>query len=184
MGLCDPGSFNYGLVGEDGLFTPSTYVYRNDLHDSRYYVETCRRLGLGLSISIFEPGFVKFILAYVRAGRMPPGGLLKFYFGTEAMPFGLPPTEKALDAYLEMIEGTGLPWLVSVFGDDCVECGLAEHAIRRGGHVQVGLEPLGASDPDATNVALVERVVELAAECGRPVATATEAARSLRLPRH
>ncbi len=184
MGLCDPGSFNYSLVGEDGLFAPSTYVYRNDMHDSHYYVETCRRLGLGLSISIFEPGFVKFILAYVDAGRMPPGGLLKFYFGTNAMSFGLPPTEKALDAYLEMIEGTGLPWLVSVFGDDCVGCGLAKHAIERGGHVQVGLEPLGAADRNATNVALVEQVVAIARDCGREIAAPSDAARILGLPSH
>jgi uncharacterized protein (DUF849 family) len=184
MGLCDPGSFNYSLRGEDGLFMPSTYVYRNDMHDSRYYVETCRRLGLGLSISIFEPGFVKFILAYVESGRMPPGGLLKFYFGTNAMPFGLPPTDKGLDAYLEMIEGASIPWLVSVFGDDCARCGLAESAIRRGGHVQVGLEPLGGGDGTVTNVALVEEVVELARACGRPAATPTEAAEILRLPSH
>lgn len=182
MGLCDPGSFNYSVRGKDGLFAPSTYVYRNDMHDSRYYVETCRRLGLGLSISIFEPGFVKFIMAYVEAGKMPPGGLFKFYFGTNAMPFGLPPTEKALEAYLEMIEGSGVPWLVSVFGDDCVRCGLAEWAIRRGGHVQVGLEPLGGGDGTVTNVALVEEVVELARACDRPVATPVEAAELLGLP--
>ena len=32
----------------DGLFAPSTYLYRNDTQDSRYYVETCRDLGIGL----------------------------------------------------------------------------------------------------------------------------------------
>ena len=184
MGLCDPGSFSYGLKGADGLFTPSTYVYRNDMHDSRYYVEACRRLGLGLSISIFEPGFVRFILAYVDAGQMPPGGIFKLYFGSSSMPFGLPPTEKALDAYLEMIEGSGIPWLVSVFGEDCVGCGLAELAIRRGGHVQVGLEPLGPGDGRVSNLELVEEVVELGRACGRPPATPEEAARILGLPRH
>lgn len=184
MGLCDPGSFNYSLRGKDGLFVPSTYLYRNDMHDSTYYVETCRRLGLGLSISIFEPGFVKFILAYVASGKMPPGGMFKLYFGTNAMPFGLPPTEKALDAYLEMIEGSRIPWLVSAFGDDCARCGLAEAAIRRGGHVQVGLEPLGGGDGIVTNLALVEEVVELARANGRRVATPAEAAEILQLPTH
>ncbi len=182
MGLCDPGSFNYSLVGEDGLFAPSTYLYKNDMHDAHYYVETCRRLGLGLSISIFEPGFVKFVLAYLSAGKLPPGAMLKLYFGTNAMPFGLPPSEKALDAYLEMIDGTGLPWLVSAFGADCVECGLADLAIRRGGHVQVGLEPLGGGDGRVTNLELVEQVVALARSHGRPVATPTEAAALLALP--
>ncbi len=32
--------------------------------------------------------------------------------------FGLPPTRNALLAYLDMLEGTGLPWSVSVWGGD------------------------------------------------------------------
>ena len=181
QGLCDPGSFNFAFLDEEGLFTSSSYVYKNDMHDSRYYVETCRRLNIGLSISIFEPGFVKFIMAYVRAGKLPPGSLMKFYFGAEFMPFGLPPTAKALAAYLEMIEGSNLPWLVSSFGDDCVGCGIAEEAIKRGGHVQVGLEPY-VGDRTPSNVELVEEVVELAKKYDRPIATPAQAAQILNLP--
>lgn len=181
QGLCDPGSLNYASLDDEGLFADSTLVYRNDMRDSRYYVEACRRLNVGLSISIFEPGFVKFIMAYHRAGKLPPGAMMKFYFGSNSMPFGLPPTATALDAYLEMIEGSGLPWLVSSFGDDCVACGLAEEAIKRGGHVQVGLEPyVGPRTP--TNVELVEEVVALAKKYDRPLATPTEAAEMLDLP--
>ena len=114
---------------------------------------------------------------------MPPGGMFKFYFGTEKMPFGLPPTEKALEAYLEMIEGSNMPWLVSSFGTDCVACGLAEQSIKRGGHVQVGLEPLmGVTERTPTNVALVQEVVELAKKYNRPIATPAQAAEILKLP--
>lgn len=183
QGLCDPGSFNYASLDEEGLFSDSTYVYKNDMHDSRYYVETCRRLQIGLSISIFEPGFIKFIMAYHRAGKLPQGAMLKFYFGADSMPFGLPPTAKALEAYLEMIEGSNLPWLVSSFGDDCVGCGLAEEAIKRGGHVQVGLEPyVGPRTP--TNLELVEEVAALADKYDRPLATPAQAAQILKLPTH
>jgi uncharacterized protein (DUF849 family) len=181
QGLCDPGSFSVSIAGEDGAYLPTQLVYRNDAHDSHYYVEACRRLKLGMSISIFEPGFVKFIMSLHRAGRLPPGGIMKFYFGSEDMSFGLPPTAKALDAYLEMIAGSDLPWSVSSFGDDCVGCGLAEEAIKRGGHVQVGIEPYGGSRTP-TNVELVEEVVELAGRLGRPVATPAQAAAILNLP--
>ena len=181
QGLCDPGSFNVSVPGPDGAFAPTSLVYRNDMHDSHYYVEACRRLKLGMSISIFEPGFVKFIMALHRAGRLPPGGILKFYFGAADQPFGLPPTATALDAYLEMIAGSGLPWLVSSFGDDCVGCGLAEAAIVRGGHVQVGIEPYGGPRTP-TNVELVEEVVALARRLGRRIATPAEAAAILNLP--
>jgi uncharacterized protein (DUF849 family) len=181
QGLCDPGSFSVSIPGEDGAYLPTQLVYRNDAHDSHYYVEACRRLKLGMSISIFEPGFVKFIMSLHRAGKLPPGGIMKFYFGADSMSFGLPPTAKALDAYLEMIEGSDLPWSVSAFGDDCVGCGLAEEAIKRGGHVQVGIEPYGGPR-SPTNVELVEEVVALAGRLGRPIATPEQAAAMLNLP--
>ena len=181
QGLCDPGSINYAGLDSEGLFADSTIVYRNDMHDSRYYVEACRALNVGLSISIFEAGFIKFIMAYHRAGKLPPGAMLKFYFGSEDMCFGLLPTATSLDAYLEMIEGSDIPWLVSSFGDDCVACGIAEAAIKRGGHVQVGLEPYGGPRTP-TNVELVEEVVALAKHYERPLATPEEAAKMLNFP--
>ena len=181
QGLCDPGSFSVSIPMDDGVFAPTQLIYRNDAHDSHYYVEACRRLKLGMSISIFEPGFVKFIMALHRAGKLPPGGIMKFYFGSDAMSFGLPPTAKALDAYLEMIEGSDLPWSVSAFGDDCVACGLAEEAIMRGGHVQVGIEPYGGPRTPR-NIELVEEAVALAQKLGRPVATPEQAAKIMNLP--
>ena len=181
QGLCDPGTFNLSVLDEDGLFAPTDMLYRNDMRDSRYYVESCRRLGIGMSISIFEPGFLKFILAYHRADRLPAGGMLKFYFASDDLPFGLPPTAASLEAYLGMLGDCDLPWLVSSFGDDCVGCGLAEEAIRRGGHVQVGLEPY-AGERRPTNVELVQEVVEVAKSLGRAVATPAQAAEILQLP--
>jgi uncharacterized protein (DUF849 family) len=156
-------------------------LYLNDMHDSRYYVEACRRLRIGLSISIFEPGFLKFILAYHKAGKLPPGGILKFYFAADFLPFGMPPTVASLEAYLSMLGGCDLPWLVSAFGDDCVACGIAEEAIKRGGHVQVGLEPYGGNR-QPTNMELVTEVVELSKQYGRPIATPAQAAKILNLP--
>ncbi|MFT4614005.1 MAG: 3-keto-5-aminohexanoate cleavage enzyme [Bacteroidia bacterium] len=181
QGLCDPGTFNLSILDEDGLFAASTYLYRNDMQDSRYYVEACRRLNIGLSISIFEPGFLKFILAYYRAGKLPQGGMLKFYFASDDLPFGLPPTVASLEAYLGMMGDCDLPWLVSSFGDDCVGCGLAEEAIKRGGHVQVGLEPY-SGDRCPTNVELVQEVVALAQHYERPAASPAQAAQILQLP--
>lgn len=183
QGLCDPGSFNASILTDEGVFAPTKLVYRNDAYDSHFYIEACRKHKLGLSISIFEPGFVKFIMAHERAGKLPQGGILKFYFAADDQPFGLPPTTKALEAYLEMITGTALPWLVSSFGDDCVECGLAEEAIKRGGHVQVGIEPYGGPRTPK-NVELVREVVECAQRIGRPIATPAQAAEIMNLPKY
>ena len=144
--------------------------------------DTCTALQLGPSISCFEPGFVRVASRYAAAGRMPKGALIKFYFGGRFSNFGLAPTEKALEAYLELIDGSGLPWLVAVLGGDCVESGIAKLAIERGGHVRVGLEDY-AGPREPGNVELVREVVALAKECGRPIATPDEAAAILGLPR-
>ena len=54
----------------------------------------------------------------------PPGAMVKLYFGGE-LEFGLRPTVTALEAYLELLEPSGLPWSVAVLGGDVVGCGLA-----------------------------------------------------------
>ena len=75
-------------------------------------------------MSIFEPGFLRAALAYWRAGKLPAGTMLRFYFGgreAEAdggFTFGLAPTERALDAYLELLGDCPLPWSVTVVGGD------------------------------------------------------------------
>ena len=50
-----------------------------------------------------------------------------------------------------MLAGTDFPWLVAVLGGDVVACGLAEVAIRRGGHVRVGLEATSAAGATPTS---------------------------------
>ena len=82
------------------------------------------------------------------------------------MPIGLPPTEKALDAYLEMMQGCDIPWGVSAVGGDVVESGIAELALERGGHIHVGLE-MFAAERQPTNVELVAEVVDLCQKVGR-----------------
>jgi len=96
--------------------------------------------------------------------------------------FGLPPTRTALDAYLEMLDGSALAWAASVLGGSVADTGLARAAIERGGHVRVGLEDYCGED-QPTNADLVTEVVEIARAVGRPIATSDEAARILDLPR-
>jgi len=182
LALVDPGSTNIGGVDDDGLPRPVDLVYQNTYRDARYMFAACERLRVGMSISIFEPGFLRVVLAYHAAGRLPPGAFVKLYFGADTrLSFGLPPTKPALEAYLAMLGETGLPWLVSALGGDVVGCGLARLALERGGHVQVGLEPY-AGDRTPTNVQLVREAVSMAAQAGRPVATSADAGRIIGIP--
>src|SRR5262249_51406195 len=146
--------------------------------DVRYMVDVCRARNLAAHISIFEPGFLRVALAYHAAGRLPPAKI-QLYFGGPTLPFGLPPARPGLEAYLAMLEGTGLPWMVGVLGGDVTET-LAELAIARGGHVRVGLEDYtGARQP--RNEELVREIVSMAKRVGRPIATPAQAAAMLNL---
>ena len=98
------------------------------------------------------------------------------------MTFGLPPTANALLAYLDMLEGTDLPWSVSVWGGDLMATPVARLALERGGHLHVGLEEHYDPEHSPTNVELVEQAVALAGEVGRPIASTADAVSLLGLP--
>jgi uncharacterized protein (DUF849 family) len=192
MSVFDPGSVNLGGIGADGLPGGALdFVYLNSFGDIRHMAALCERYRLGPSIAIFEPGFLRATLAYRHARRLPAGAFVKLYFGGDAdylagssggVGFGLPPTRAALDAYLEMLDGSDLPWAVAVIGGDVIASGLARLALERGGHLRVGLEDYAGSR-QPRNVDLVREAVELARTVGRPVASCAETATLLHLPR-
>src|SRR5690606_31707144 len=182
---------NLTATGEDGKPFPTDWVYANSPADIAYKFELCKRLGLGPGMAIFEPGFLRMALAWERAGAMPPGAFLRFYFGGERsyrgpgpidLLFGLPPTRLALDVYLEMLDGSALPWSIAVVSGDPFDGGVARHALERGGHLRVGLEDY-AGPRQPSNLELVEQAVALCRAVGRPIATPTQTAEILRLPR-
>lgn len=191
IGIVDPGSVNLGGCDADGIPVGGV-VYRNSYDDIRHQMALCDELRLGPSLAIYEPGFLRVVLAWHRAGRLPSGAMVKLYFGgpygylgrTTAGPsFGLPPTETALRAYLEMLDGTGLPWSVAVMGGDLFETPVARLAVELGGHLHVGLEDhAGEGLRDVGNVELVQEAAALAQAIGRPVATSGEVAELLGLP--
>lgn len=181
MALVDPGSVSLGPLDAEGLPAAIDLVYQNTLADVRYMMDVCRARRLGAHISIFEPGFLRVALAYHAAGRLPDGAKIQLYFGGPALPFGLPPTAASLDAYLAMLDGSGLAWMVGVLGGD-VSTTLAEIAITRGGHVRVGLEDY-AGPEQPRNAQLVSDIVRMAQRMGRPVATPAQAAEILGLRR-
>ncbi|MBV9660269.1 MAG: 3-keto-5-aminohexanoate cleavage protein [Acidimicrobiales bacterium] len=185
LGLTDPGSVNLGGAGPDGI-PRRGMVYANSFDTIRRAFEIHHEYGLGPSLAIYEPGFLRTALAWWRAGQLPAGAMVKLYFSTErgllGAPFGLPPTARGLAAYLELLEGCDLPWAVSVVGGDVTSTEVARAALDAGGHLHLGLEFYWGPDTP-TNAELVARAVGLCREAGRPVASPDEAAGILRLPR-
>jgi len=189
LGLCDPGSTNIGAPDADGL--PVGMVYANSYEDTRKALDQCERLRIGPSLAIYEPGWLRTVLAFHGRGRLPAGAMVKLYFGgdyglfatTPGVSFGLAPTVNALLAYLDLLEGTELPWSVSVWGGDLFDTPIARRALELGGHLHVGLEEHFHPERKPTNEEIVRQAVALAAEVGRPVASVAETAALLSLPK-
>jgi 3-keto-5-aminohexanoate cleavage enzyme len=185
MGLLDPGSVNLGAVGRDGLPTPLDLVYVNSPSAVRQQIETCRRLGLGGAIAIFEPGWLRVAVACARAGTLPAGSLLKLYFsesgylGSGVPMFSPPPIPEALALYEAIVGDLPLPWAVALLGGSLLDSPIAALALEHGGHLRVGLEDHPRAE---SNVAEVRRARRLCEEHGRRLATPAETERILGLP--
>ena len=178
MSLADAGSVNFGTYDSNGL-PMGNFVYRNSFDDVHHMFES-RPLRARPSLAVFDPSFVRAILAWHDAGRLPAGSMVKLYFGGDTgylggLAFGLPPTETALDAYPEPLQPSGLPWSASVFGGDVVATGPARAASIEAGTSTSDSECYdGPRQP--TNAELVAEAVALCEESGRPVATPDQAA--------
>jgi 3-keto-5-aminohexanoate cleavage enzyme len=135
--------------------------------------------GVVPEIECFDLGHIENALSLVKKGILTLPLHFDFVMG---VPGGIGPSVRNL---LHMVESipAGCTW--SVAGIGRAQLPLATAAILLGGHVRVGLEDniYYAKGLLATNEALVQRVVRLANELGRPVATPDEARQILRLTR-
>jgi len=153
---------------DPGVVAIGPFIYGNSAADAEYMFAWCRARQRPVHVSIFEPGFLRAVLSHLEAGTLPEQTKIQLYFGA-TVPFGLPPTEASLEAYLAMLDGTGLPWMVGVMGGDVLNT-LGAVAVERGGHLRVGLEDFrGPSAP--RNEDLVTAAVELVGALGADVAT-------------
>lgn len=191
VAFVDPGATIFGRPGPDGAPEPDGYVYYFNYDAMSYAIDEAKTRGMGMHFAIFEPGWLRNVLAYWRAGRLPAGSFVKFYFGGPfgvlmrgpGVTFGLPPTLTALQAYREILEleGCSLPWFSAVVGGDLLGTPVARATLEQGGHLRVGLEDF-AAERMPSNVELVQEAVALCADVGRPVATGRQAAEILGLP--
>lgn len=164
MSTADAGCFSPAFAFPDGLL--ALPAFGNSAAEVDWIFGWCRDADVPVHVSIFEPGFLRLTLAHHRAGSLPRRTKIQLYFGGPMALFGLPPTQSSLDAYAAMLADAGLPWMVGVLWGDVLGSGLAEAALRAGGHVRVGLEDY-AGPEQPTNADLVARASELGTKFGR-----------------
>ena len=187
MFAIDPGVTTFASFDEQGAPT-RTYLDGLRFDEADEMVAYSKLEDVPISLGVFEPGALRWIVAYGESRGFSRGTVIKLYFGgghmvdrpgVAGINFGLPATEAALELYLSMLGPSGLPWTVSLFGDPVLDSPLARAAILRGGHLRVGEEDAAGMSPES-NVELVERAVGLAAELGRPAVKGDSALQLLR----
>jgi uncharacterized protein (DUF849 family) len=106
--------------------------------------------------------------------RAYPGAPVPMYrlMFSDHIAFGFPPVDWALEAYLKLLalEAPNAPWMVAGLGVEIEP--LIDLAVRRGGHVRVGLEdaPMGCT---LGNLELTTRAAQrITAAGGRLASTA------------
>jgi 3-keto-5-aminohexanoate cleavage enzyme len=182
MVALDPGLTQFGHLGDDGL--PSRHIQGGTTFpEAAAVTDFASSQRVPLSVGIYEPGNLRWAIAYARAGKFPIGTMIKLYFGgdyamggvrTPAVNFGMYPTKAALDLYLSMLDGVDMPWIVSVQGGVLLDTPIARYALERGGHLRVGVEDT-AGATEMTNAETVQAAADLAAAVGRPVAEGQDA---------
>jgi 3-keto-5-aminohexanoate cleavage enzyme len=180
MFAIDPGITTFGSFAAGGLPT-RTYTDGLRFDECHELIEFSKQVDVPISLGVFEPGQLRWILAYEKAAGFSYGTIVKLYFGGDWMVdqpgvrginFGLPPTVAALEVYFDMMSGSELPWMASVFGDSMLDSVLARAVLERGGHLRVGTEDAAGCSP-RTNVEMVAAAVALASEVGRQVVPGT-----------
>ncbi len=153
-------------------------VFMNPPDLIEHFAKTMVEQGVVPEIEAFDMGHIQNALNLVKQGILTLPLHFDFVLG---VPGAIAPTIRNLLHMSESIP-EGCTW--SVAGIGRAQLPLANAAILLGGHVRVGLEDniYYTKGVLASNEMLVARIVRLAEELGRPVATPDEARRILRIP--
>jgi len=167
MATLSTGSVNFG----NGLFV-------NTMEDIRTFARTMVSSNIRPEIEVFDSGMVQNALSLVREGILHLPLHFDFVLG---VPGAMPGTPEAL-MYLRSLLPAGCTWTVAGIGR--AELALGTMAIILGGHVRVGFEDniyYKKGQLAENNVQLVHRIVRLASELGRDIATSAEARKLLNI---
>lgn len=183
------GKTVFAVMDDTGL-PSNSWVNGQSYAEAHDMVMFANRHHVPLALGIYTPAMCYWIRAYAERGLLPKGTIVKIWFGgrykvwTNREPTvrnALAPTVKALDAYLEALEGVDLPWLIATQGDNVLDTPVARYAIEKGGHIRVGEEDVSGTT-SLSNRELVEAAIAMARSVGRPVVSGARALQFLGVP--
>lgn len=175
-----PLSLNPELVSFDaGTMNMGENVFLNSPEFLRILAEETLAKGIKPELEVFDIGMVYTCLRLQQKGLLKPPLHFQFVLGTQG---GMPATLKSLLHLVEIIPRDST-W--SVIGIGAGQLPMSVMGLLLNGHVRVGLEDnihYSKGVLAQSNAQLVERVVRMAKEFGREVASPAEARHILHLP--
>jgi 3-keto-5-aminohexanoate cleavage enzyme len=154
-------------------------VFMNTPKDIEHFARTMQEYGVRPEFEVFEVGMITNAMRLVKKGLAAAPLHFDFVMGVPGAIAGTP--ENLMHLISQLPEGAS--WSVAGVGKS--QLPLSVMAILLGGHVRVGFEDNIYYEKGVlakSNAQFVERVVRLAKELGREVATPDEARKMLGLP--
>lgn len=167
MATLSMGTMNFG---------PEIYV--NCEKTIKTIAAAIQKYSVMAELEIFDYGMMDTVDVFLKKGYIPQKFHMDFVLG---VPGGMSGEPKNLFLLVDRLR-PGQSWTVAGIGR--YELPLSMLAIAMGGHVRVGIEDnifYRKGEMTKSNAQLVERVVRLAKEANRPVASVKEARRMLGL---
>jgi len=158
----------------------SDEVFMNDPATLRRFAAELKKYGVRPEFEIFDSGMINNAVQLAKEGLVEAPFHFDFVLG---VPGALPASAKNLLFLVESLP-EGATWSVAGMGRH--QLLMATLAATLGGHVRVGYEDniyYRKGELATSNAQLVERVVRIAKELDRPVATPDEARKMLGIPR-
>ena len=163
-------------------FLTDDVVYMNPTKTLRYFAETIRASSVRPYLALWNVSAIRATEAFVACGffeRPLYAGIVLTEAGLLA---GNPGSARGLEAMLDFIpEHLQMHWSVMCVGGDLFP--VVKMALQRGGHIAIGLGDYPYVEMGAPrNDELIKKVVAIAREMGREIATPAEARRMLGIP--
>ncbi|MGF7058891.1 3-keto-5-aminohexanoate cleavage protein [Brassicibacter mesophilus] len=155
-------------------------VFMNTEEYMEKFAKRMQELGVKPELEVFEKGMINNALRLVKKGLLNTPLHFDFVMGVPGA------ITAELRDLLYLVDSIPKDSTWTVAGIGRYELPLATAAIMLGGHVRVGFEDniyYGKGELAKSNAQLVERIVRLAKELGREVATPDEAREILNIPR-
>ena len=164
MHTINAGSFEFRTPYGGSLF-------KNPMEFNRKYIKRCKKKGFGIEIEVYDSSHISNVLEFVDTGLLEPPLHFSIVLGIKG---GAPATIENLIHMVDQIPA-GSTWQVVTVGKYNLRTTVA--AMCMGANVRTGLEDTiyyEKGELAQSNAQLVKRMVRLAKEIGREVATVDE----------